>query len=418
MDQQWLSVNAEYRTWSHCIKGLIIVLVYNMQRIWYITIAVALVNICLPIGKTMAQDKQKQKISLKDSLDHAVDLSDYLIYANGFIMLPIPITEPALGGIGGALVPIFLKKRAAVIDTVNGKVRITRVNPDITGGIAMYTANNSWMTGAFRSGTLTKPRITYRAFMAYANINMTFYRSFDNIGQRTFDFNFKTIPVYLQALKQFSNARWSAGLQYLFLDTKVGIARDSLPSFVTDKEKASIVSQLGAVLQYDGRDNIFTPDKGVRVQADFFLSNSAFGSDYNYWRINYSFIGYTPITPKFIGGFRFEGQQVLGSPPFYLLPYIRLRGVPSVEFQGNATLVSEAETRWDLYKRWSLVFYGGLGEAFDDWNNISQHPLVYSYGTGFRYLIARKFKLRMGVDVARGPNDWAYYIVFGSNWLR
>jgi len=25
---------------------------------------------------------------------------------------------------------------------------------------------------------------------------------------------------------------------------------------------------------------------------------------------------------------------------------------------------------------------------------------------------------RMGIDVAKGPDTWAYYIVFGSNWFK
>ncbi|MNU10472.1 hypothetical protein D3C72_2576330 [compost metagenome] len=62
--------------------------------------------------------------------------------------------------------------------------------------------------------------------------------------------------------------------------------------------------------------------------------------------------------------------------------------------------------------------YGGLASAFNDWDQAFAKPVVYSYGTGFRYLLARKFKLRMGVDVAKGPEQWAYYIVFGSNWMR
>jgi hypothetical protein len=44
--------------------------------------------------------------------------------------------------------------------------------------------------------------------------------------------------------------------------------------------------------------------------------------------------------------------------------------------------------------------------------------IVSARCTGFRYLLARKFKLRVGVDIARGPEDFAYYIVFGSNWLK
>ena len=66
----------------------------------------------------------------------AFDLSDFIIDANGFIPVPILITEPALGGFGGGLVPIFLKKRPPYIDTVKGKQVITPIAPDITGAAA------------------------------------------------------------------------------------------------------------------------------------------------------------------------------------------------------------------------------------------------------------------------------------------
>ena len=64
------------------------------------------------------------------------------------------------------------------------------------------------------------------------------------------------------------------------------------------------------------------------------------------------------------------------------------------------------------------MLYGGTGKAFDDWNNFGEADWRFSYGTGGRYLLARKFKLRVGIDLAHGPGTWAYYIVFGSNWLQ
>lgn len=361
---------------------------------------------------------QKQHISLRDSLDHAVDLSDYIIYAHGFIVIPTIITEPALGGIGGAVAPIFLKKHAPVIDE-NGKKRF--INPDITGGLGMYTGNKSWMAGAFRSSTLIKPKILYRVFAAYGDLNLSFYENLPNGNDLEFKLNFRSTMFYTQWLKQFRNAKWSAGPQYLFLNSKITLPDLNLnlpPSFVKPKDINSLVSQLGGALQFDGRDNIFTPDKGIRVQSDFFWSDKAIGSDYNSWRVNLSAIGYYPLSKKLIGGLRIEGEQAFGSPPFYLLPGINLRGIPTARYQGRTSLVTEAEFRWDLYRRWSLMAYGGLASAFDDWDQAYAKPVVYNYGTGFRYLLARKFKLRMGVDVAKGPEQWAYYIVFGSNWMR
>ena len=361
---------------------------------------------------------QKQHISLRDSLDHAVDLSDYIIYAHGFIVIPTIITEPALGGIGGAVAPIFLKKHAPVIDE-NGKKRF--INPDITGGLGMYTGNKSWMAGAFRSSTLIKPKILYRVFAAYGDLNLSFYENMPSGDDIEFKLNFRSTMFYTQWLKQFKNAKWSAGPQYLFLNSDITLPDLNLnlpPSFVKPKDVKSTVSQLGGALQFDGRDNIFTPDKGIRVQSDFFWSDKGIGSDYNSWRVNLSAIGYYPLSKKLIGGLRIEGEQAFGSPPFYLLPGINLRGIPAARYMGKTSLVTEAEFRWDLYRRWSLMAYGGLASAFNDWDQAFAKPVVYSYGSGFRYLLARKFKLRMGVDVAKGPEQWAYYIVFGSNWMR
>jgi hypothetical protein len=371
----------------------------------------------LLVGLGLFAQETKKKITLKDSLDGKLDLSKYIIEANGFIPLPIIITEPALGGFGGGLVPIFLKKRPPYIDTVKGQVKRTPVAPDITGGAAAYTVNNTWLLAGFRSGTLIKYRIKYVIGAAYANVNMAFYHTLPVVGEKQFNFNFRTIPAFLQAIKKIGYSDWYIGLKYLFLKTDVEYA-GTLPSFVTPNEVNSIVSQLGAVVELDNRDNVFTPNKGFKVHFDANYSSSIFGSDYEFWKLNYYMYAYKTFSPKLVGGWRVDGQQSFGDPPFYLLPYLSMRGIPTARYQGNADILTELEGRWDLVKRWSLVFFGGTGKAFDSWSDFGQATWVISYGTGFRYLIARAFKLRVGVDIAHSPDTWAYYIVFGSNWLK
>src|SRR6478735_8695853 len=85
--------------------------------------------------------QNKGKISYFDSLDHKLDMSDVLIHARGFIPVPIIVTEPALGGFGGGVAPIFITKRKPFISRDGKHVRIP---PDVTGGAALYTVNNSW----------------------------------------------------------------------------------------------------------------------------------------------------------------------------------------------------------------------------------------------------------------------------------
>ncbi|HVY75378.1 MAG TPA: BamA/TamA family outer membrane protein [Puia sp.] len=368
------------------------------------------------VSLVRAQEPKKH-ISLKDSLDHAFDLSEYIIDAKGFVPIPYIITEPSLGSFGLALAPVFLKKKPPYIDSVDGRRRITPVAPDITGGFAAYTLNKTWMLGLFRSGTLVKSRIKYRVGGAYANVNMAFYHTFPQVGEKEFNFNFRTIPVFLQAIKRIQFSNWYVGLKYLFLKTDLHYT-GTLPSFVKPIDTSSTVSLLGAVVELDNRDNIFTPDRGMKVHFDVGNSGNYFGSDYNYWRMNYYMYAYKPISSKLVGGWRVDGQQSLGSPPFYLLPYIDMRGVPAVRYQGNADILTELEARWDFIKRWSIVGFGGTGKAFDEWSDFGSAKWVVSGGVGFRYLVAREFGLRMGVDLARGPDTWAYYIVFGSNWLK
>jgi hypothetical protein len=64
------------------------------------------------------------------------------------------------------------------------------------------------------------------------------------------------------------------------------------------------------------------------------------------------------------------------------------------------------------------VGFGGVGKAFDNWSEFGSNQTIVSYGTGFRYLMARKFGLRMGLDFAHSPGTFAYYIIFGSNWQK
>lgn len=363
---------------------------------------------------------QKKKLSFKDSVDGAFDMSDYLIEAHGFIPVPIIITEPALGGFGVALVPVFLNKNPPYVDSVNGQIKITPVAPNISGGIGLYTANNSWMTAAFRKGTFVKRRIKYTAGTGYANINMAYYRIVGEAEEKKFEFNIRTLPVYLDATKRIGFSHWYAGIKYLFLSTTVRYTGDTILSsdFVRPDEYESIVSQLGAIIELDNRDNIFTPNKGLKAHFDVSNSDHAIGSDFDYWRLNYFTYAYAKLANDLTGGLRIDGQQAFGDPPFFMLPYIDMRGVPINRYQGNADILTEVELRWDFLRRWSIMLYSGAGKAFDEWNEFGDAKLVITYGTGFRYFIARKFGVRMGIDVAKGPDTWAYYVVFGSNWLK
>lgn len=362
---------------------------------------------------------QRSKISFKDSLDGKFDLSDYVINVHGFIPVPMIITERALGGFGFLLAPIFLKKRPPFVDSVGGKVKISPVPPDITGVAGGYTANKTWFAMGFRSGTWLKPKIKYMVGGMYGDINMSYYRQIGDSPEKELKFNIQTTGALLQATKRIGTSKWYIGLKYLFAHSNVGYRPDtSMPDFVKPIEISSNLSQLGALVEFDSRDNVFTPNNGVKIHVDGIRSADVLGSDYDFWRVNYYTYMYKTVFKKYTIGLRLDGQQNFGDAPFYLLPFLDMRGVPVNRYQGKADILAELELRLDIYKRWSLMLYSGSGKAFNDWSDWGETDLVTIYGTGFRYLLARKFGLRTGIDVAKGPENWTYYIVFGSNWLK
>ena len=357
----------------------------------------------------------QKKISFKDSLDNKIDLGDWVISSKGFIPIPYIITEPALGGIGGALVPVFIKPNTPYLDTINGKLVKTRAKPNVYALGGGYTANGTWLVGGGAAGTIKKWRANYRLVSGYANINMDFYRTLQNGEEKSFEFNIKTIPIYGQFTKQIGLSSWSAGLNYLFLNTKLG---NTNPEFNTPKEVDSNISKLGLLLEYDKRDNFFTPDKGLRWNMTIACSDEILGSDYGFTSVVSAAYWYVPVSKRIISGYRAEYQQVFGSPPFYMKPFILMRGIPMMRYQGDIIALAETEWRWDFNNRQSLVAFGGTGKAIQDGDTFQESSWRASGGVGWRYLLARKLKLRAGIDIARGPEEWAYYIVFGTNWMK
>ena len=66
-----------------------------------------------------------------------------------------------------------------------------------------------------------------------------------------------------------------------------------------------------------------------------------------------------------------------------------------------------------------LAFYGvfaGIGRAAQSFGALDDARSITSKGVGFRYLIARRYGFVMGADVARGPEETAFYIQAGSTW--
>lgn len=360
-----------------------------------------------------------------DPADGMLDVSKHMAENKGFLPVPIIITEPAIGyGLGMAALffhdPLAGKTEPGEEFEPNPDVDGVLKPPSISALFGAYTESDTWFGGGMHHGIWKNDTIRYTGALAKANINMKFYGTdggSGNRGDNPIRFNTEAIYFLQELIFRIKETNFFAGLEYSYLDTDNTFDTSSLlpGSALPDIEFSSTSAGLGVVLKYENLNNVFTPSQGLKAEVKATNYGDPWGgdSDFNKYRLlaNYWF----PISTDWVIGLRADGSAITDNPPFYEYPSIDMRGVPALRYQGQETIVGEIEARYDFTPRWSVLGFAGAGKAFSD---DKDSGTVVSKGIGFRYLVARRFGMRAGIDVAWGPEDTAFYIQVGNAWTR
>jgi hypothetical protein len=364
----------------------------------------------LSISYSVNAQEVNKKISIsRDSIDNAYDASDWLIHKKGFLLMPTLITEPAVG-YGAAAAAIFFHSSYT---EKNGP-------PSMSGVLGGATQNGTWMGGVFHVGYWNQDRLRYTGVIARTYINIGFYGAgyLGILEDEPVNLNLDAWVLFQQLKARIKESDFFIGGKYLLLktDNTFEIPVD-IPDF-NGTHFSSTLSEVSAILNYDTRNNVFSPSKGFFIQLSGTYSDTWLGSDALYGRLGIDAFGYFPASNKLNIGLRYGSNHSLGDMPFYARPIIQMRGVPLMKYQNKNVTLMETEVSWDLYKRWSLIGFTGIGNAYSSYSEFDKGKSVHTLGSGFRYLLARKFGLKMGVDIAASQDDFAFYIVFGSAWIR
>ena len=142
------------------------------------------------------------------------------------------------------------------------------------------------------------------------------------------------------------------------------------------------------------------------------------GSDDDFQRAQVIAMHFLPLSDRVFLGVRGQVAASFGDTPFYLRPFIALRGAPAMRYQGESIAQIEGELRWQFWQRVSVVGFVGTGAAWTDFERYENSQTIVTGGTGLRYELARKYGIHAGVDLAFGPDNTAVYIQVGSAWAR
>ncbi len=347
----------------------------------------------------------------EDPDDGELDMSNWLLDQQGFLPVPIIITEPAVGFGGGVMVAFFREsiREAASRKTDDGRL----TPPDIyaLGGAA--TENGTWMGMAGGMVTFDQGRYRWRGGIGRMSVNL----DFDGFGgeARPLAYNLDGWASVQDGMMRLGQsdvwlvARWN----YLDLKSRFDLERAPALNGLVRSDRAS---GLGLSVEVDTRDNIFTPSRGWTGSIDATFYDPDWGSDTRFQSYRGHAFMYFPIGHQWVVAGRIDGRTVEGQVPFYMLPSVDLRGVPAARLQDRRTAVLETEVRWNVTPRWALVGFVGGGKAWGTFTSYSEGTDTTAYGTGFRYLIAKRLGLYAGIDVAKSKQDKAFYIQVGSAW--
>ncbi|NRB39155.1 MAG: BamA/TamA family outer membrane protein [Pseudomonadales bacterium] len=374
---------------------------------------------------------------LTDPDDGMLDASRYLSEVPmGFLPVPTLITEPATG-FGLAVMGIFFhesdEQKKERIDKNSKKGHYVLPHNISVLGVGA-TENGSKGGGVGHMGFWFEDRLRYKGYLLYPDFNLDFYSLGGTTLPKPIELNISG-PVMVQTLKaRLGKSHWFAGLHQVYRQVETQLAEplkldfspipainNSINNIVNNTVDQDITtSGLGLVLEYDSRNNPMNPQQGYDYQLDITRFDETLGSDVDYYSYHIEGLNYWQLSTRFDFALRLQfdavdadGDQQL---PSYVPPSIDLRGVPAIRYQGNQVIVGEIELSYKLNQRWKFNTFTGTGRAAQSFDDLSKAHSAENVGIGFRYLVAKRYGFIMGSDIARGPEDTAFYIQAGSTW--
>jgi len=342
-------------------------------------------------------------------------------------ILPIPIfiTEPAIGeGLGLALAYFHRQKVSpedqgfASPSSIASKSQEQAPPPTVTGVMAAVTSNGTKAVGVGHMNTFKDDHIRFTGALGVANINSTFY-----LLDHPFKFNLQGKIVYQETRFRLGNSRWFLGVGLSYLDASSAFQVE-IPEYppidaFSDFEffRSDVTnSGLSAKLAWDSRDSTSMPNKGQFFDLSLWRYDDFVGGDSDYWDVRLKLLSFHQLTEKFVLGGRIEFSGIDGNAPFFAIPWVTLRGIPAMRYQGDRVGVFELEGRYNFTPKWAILAFAGTGSVSSDLPIIDTEQSIYNYGFGGRYKIFDAQNVWVGIDIAQGPEDTNWYIQVGHAW--
>ncbi len=212
-----------------------------------------------------------------------------------------------------------------------------------------------------------------------------------------------------------------AGLTYLVKNHRLKeVAEGGLLASgdITGVER-TLVSVPGLLLDFDTRDNLWAPRRGLWLTALAGFSRSALGSDAHFDTYTLDLRAYRPLGHRGLLAFQLQGQTLGGGAPFFMMPTLGgqegLRGYLEGRYRHRTRALGRVEYRsQEVWGRFGWVAFAGLGDVADRPAHLSLKGELWTFGAGLRYTLDETEKVKLRLDVGFGHGDGGFFLAFGE----
>ena len=291
--------------------------------------------------------------------------------------------------------------------------------PWATVAFGMYTTNKSWLIGLKQEAYWDQDNNRASLALGLGKFNSQFYGtgSGNDLGMSLplASEVFMISPRYLRRIWD----RLYLGGQYRLLWNEATFGEPELPEGVPPPDYLPLTSNLlhsglGAVGEYDSRDNRFSATQGFYVPLDSIFYAEAFGGDANFadssLAVNYY---HAWLGKRLILASRGYARMATSNTPAQLKPAVGigpdLRGYASGRYRDNLFLAAQSEVRWYFWWKLGVVAFAGVGTTTSGWDELTEGTFLPSYGGGIRFLAFEAQRLVLRLDYGRGNEDGQLY---------
>jgi hypothetical protein len=335
-----------------------------------------------------------------------------------FLVLPIVITEPAIGeGLGAAIVYFHGKNTSAKPRVMNGNSVVTTARkstppPTVTGVMGFYTNNDTNGVGIVHVNSFKADKYRFTGILADMTV-------ISNIFFLDIPFNFEIDGnlAFTSLKRRWGDSNLFLGLSLMAFDADVDFKLDTadIPPVPLLGFGLTNVGIAGSVT-YDRRDASTMPKNGQLFDLNIWRYDDALGSDFEYNSVRLKLLSFHTLHEKFTFGLRFDASTVSGSPPFFAVPFVSLRGIPALRFQADTAGAVEVEGRYEFADRWAGLVFAGAGFTDVKRSELETSQDMNAWGAGFRFKALESQNVWIGLDVAEGPEETVWYFQVGQGW--